>query len=80
MDIRRDDYDFAAAARMTAIWRKASDLLLYSDYYEHTPFHKRADAWVAWQFDEPETGRGFIQAIRLQEAPEESITIHPAGG
>ena len=79
MDIRRDDYDYATAVRMIAIWRKASNLLLYGDYYEHTPYHKRADAWVAWQFDAPETGRGFLQAIRFQEAPEESITIRPAG-
>ena len=29
LDIRRDDYDFALAGKMIAIWRRASGLLLY---------------------------------------------------
>ena len=38
MDIRRDDYDYALSKKMIAIWRRASDLILYGDYYPHTPF------------------------------------------
>jgi len=30
-----------------------------------------------WQFDSPESGRGFIQGIRLPKCPEDSITIRP---
>jgi len=77
LDIRRDDYDFALAAKLIALWRKASDLILYGDYYSHTPFHKGAEKWVAWQFVDPETGRGLIQGIRLPATPEETLTIHP---
>lgn len=78
-DIRRDDYDFALAVKMIDVWRKAAGLLLYGDYYAHTPFHKRADQWVAWQFDSPETGHGFVQGIRLPAAAEETLTIYPQG-
>ncbi len=78
LDINRDDYDFATAARMIAIWRIAAQTMLHGDYYPLTPFSKSAEKWVAWQFDEPEYGRGFLQAIRLQKCPEESITLHPA--
>ncbi|HOU14264.1 MAG TPA: alpha-galactosidase [Anaerolineae bacterium] len=79
LDIRRDDYDFALARTMIAVWRRAADLFLYSDYYPHTPFHRSAQAWVAWQFDCPETGCGLIQGIRLPEAPEETLTVYPQG-
>ncbi|HEY3288977.1 MAG TPA: alpha-galactosidase [Anaerolineae bacterium] len=76
LDIRRDDYDFGEARKMIAIWRKAADLLLHGDYYPHTPFQKRADQWVVWQFDNPEAGRGFIQGIRLQSSTDETCTVH----
>lgn len=79
LDIRRDDYDYPLALKMIAIWRRASDLILYSDYYPHTPFHRSAEKWVAWQFDCPETGCGLLQGIRLPAAPEETLTIHPKG-
>ena len=65
--------------KMIAIWRKASGMILHGDYYPHTPFHKSAEKWVAWQFDRPEAGDGFVQAIRLPAAPEETITIRLKG-
>ena len=61
------------------VWRRASNLILYGDYYPHTPFHRSNREWVAWQFDCPETGRGFVQGIRLPASPDEAITIHPQG-
>lgn len=76
LDIRRDDYDFGAARQMIAIWRKAVDLMLHGDYYPHTPFHKRADQWVVWQFDNPEAGRGLVQGIRLPASTDETYTVH----
>jgi hypothetical protein len=79
LDIRRDDYDFAGARQMIAIWRRAADLILHGDYYPHTPFHHSASEWVSWQFDSPDTGRGLIQGIRLPASQEETLTTHPQG-
>jgi alpha-galactosidase len=79
LDIRRSDYDLALARKMIEVWRKAADLLLYGDYYPHTPFHKSAEEWVARQFDSPETGQGLIQAIRLPKAAAETFTVYPQG-
>ncbi len=79
LDIRRDDYDYVSARRMIDIWRRAADLMLYGDYYPHTPFHHSAQEWVSWQFDCPETGRGLVQGIRLPASPQETIIIHPKG-
>ena len=78
-DIRRNDYDYALAARMIGIWRRASALILHGDYYPLTPFHRSAEQWVAWQFDRPETGCGLIQGIRLPGSPDETATFHPKG-
>ena len=78
-DIRRDDYDFALAVKMIAIWRRATDLLLYGDYYPLTPYHRTPRQWVARQFDRPEEGRGLVQAIRLPAAPEETLAVFPQG-
>jgi len=79
LDIRRDDYDFEGVRRMIGVWRQAADLILHGDYYPHTPFHKSADQWVAWQFDRPETGRGFVQTIRLPACPQDAITLNLKG-
>ncbi len=79
LDIRRDDYDYALARKMIDIWRRASDLLLWGDYYPHTPFHRSAQEWVVWQFDSPQRGCGLVQGIRLPACPEERFTFHPKG-
>ncbi len=77
LDIRRDDYDFALAQRMTAIWRRASNLLLNGDYYPLTPFSKSPERWEVRQFDGPGQGQGLIQGIRLPACAEERITVFP---
>lgn len=79
IDIRRGDYDIPLALQLSEMWRRVAPFLLYGDYYPLTPFHKSAGAWVSWQFDRPETGGGFIQAIRLQECPAESFTARLKG-
>ncbi len=79
LDIRRDDYDFALAAKMIGIWRRVADLILQGDYYPLTPYHRSADQWVARQFDRPEEGRGFIQGIRLPAATPDTLLVCPQG-
>lgn len=77
LDIRRDDYDFLLASEMIAIWRRAAQFLLYGDYFPLTPFSKRDEKWVVWQFETPECQQGCIQAMRLGSCMEESITVYP---
>ena len=77
MDIRRDDYDFALARKMIAIWRSVADLMLHGDYYPLTPYHRSSRQWVSRQFDCPEEGKGFIQAIRLPDAIEKTLKVFP---
>jgi len=79
LDIRRDDYDFALAVKMIAIWRQVADFFLTGDFYPLTPYHRSPGQWVARQFDRPEEGRGFIQGIRLPKAPAETLVVYPQG-
>jgi hypothetical protein len=64
---------------MIGIWRRASNLLLYGDYYPLTPFHRRTEKWVVRQFDRPQKDNGLVQGIRLPQSPEETATIHLKG-
>jgi alpha-galactosidase len=78
-DLRRDDYDYPLAVKMTKVWRRTADLILYGDYYAHTPDQRTHDIWVARQFDCPETGRGLLHGFRLAHCEQESLTVHPEG-
>lgn len=77
LDIRREDYDYALARQMIALWRRAAPTVLHGDYYPLTPYHRNPQAWVVRQFDRPESGSGLIQGIRLPDAADETITVHP---
>ncbi|MDM8008126.1 MAG: alpha-galactosidase [Phycisphaerae bacterium] len=77
IDIRRDDYDYDLLKKMLGIWRRAAGLMIDGDYYPLTPIHRSPEKWVARQFDCPETGRGFIQGIRLPACAEETLVVHP---
>lgn len=79
MDIRRDDHDAAFINTMISIWRHAAEFMLYDDYYPLTPFSRQPNRWVAWQFDRPQTGEGFLQGIRLPDEPRERLTVYPKG-
>ena len=77
LDIRRKDYDFGLIKKMLGIWRRVAELMLGGDYYPLTPIHRSPEKWVARQFDLPEEGRGFVQAIRLPKCAEETLVVHP---
>lgn len=64
---------------MIGIWRRIADLILQGDYYPLTPYHRSADQRLVRQFDRPEEGRGFIQAIRLPAATVETLTVYSQG-
>jgi len=51
------------------IWREVADNY-YGDFYQLTEYSLSEDVWMAWQFDRPEEGEGFVQAFRRTEAPE----------
>lgn len=50
-----------------------------SDYYPLTPYSRGKNAWMAWQFDAPEAGGGFLQAFRRDDCADETMTLKLRG-
>lgn len=76
MTDRNDTERFALTREMNAIWRRAAELELSCDYIPLTECRRSAEDWYAMQFDSPERGEGFFQAIRNTLSPDESFTLH----
>jgi alpha-galactosidase len=62
-DVRSKTLDFNLLRRITAQWREIADNFL-GDFYPLTEYSTAKDSWMAWQFDRPERGEGFVQAFR----------------
>ena len=62
-DVRNEHLDYDLLRRLTAQWSQIAECYL-GDYYPLTEYNTRHDAWMAWQFDLPERGKGFVQAFR----------------
>jgi alpha-galactosidase len=77
-DTRKKELDYKLLRDMIAEFRKVQPYLL-GDYYPLTPYSAAKTACMAWQFDEPEAGGGFVQAFRREEAKEDSLTLKLQG-
>ncbi|MCY2989096.1 MAG: alpha-galactosidase [Planctomycetota bacterium] len=65
-DIRSKTLDYNLLRRLTAQWRQIAEGYC-GDFYPLTEYSITKDSWMAWQFDRPETGEGFVQAFRREK-------------
>jgi len=70
-----DTERFALDRKMQPIWREAAELTLSGDYYPLTECRMDAHDWYAMQFDDSDTGTGFVQVIRNILVEEDSYTV-----
>jgi alpha-galactosidase len=78
IDIRLKDLDYDAIRRLIGQWRQiASDY--YGDFYPLTPWTRDDTAWMAWQFDRPETGEGMVQVFRRHKSFYDSAHLKLLG-
>jgi alpha-galactosidase len=77
-DPRSRNVDFSMLRRLIAQWRQVAPYY-YGDYYPLTPYSTDDTAWVAWQFDRPETGEGMLQAFRRAASPIEQARFKLRG-
>lgn len=70
------DTEFDTASEMLPVWRRAAELELRGDYYPLTACNADPHDWYAMQFDDPDTGEGFVQIIRNTQVEEDTYTLH----
>ncbi|MCY2990495.1 MAG: alpha-galactosidase [Planctomycetota bacterium] len=77
-DLRRKDLDYDLLRKLTDEVRLATRYY-YADYYPLTPYSLSEDAWLAWQFHQPETGEGVVEVFRRPRSAEASLALKLRG-
>jgi alpha-galactosidase len=78
IDIRLKDLDYPVLRRLLGQWRQIAPNY-YGDFYPLTTWTRDSTVWMAWQFDRPEAGEGFVQAFRRQDSDYESARFRLQG-
>jgi alpha-galactosidase len=76
--MRNRGLDYDTLRRSVNDWRSYADNY-FGDYYPLTPYSIAQNAWIAWQFDQPEKGTGLVQAFRRAESFYESARFKLRG-
>ena len=66
-DMRVKELDYESLRRLFAQWRDVSKYY-YGDYYPLTPYTQDEGAWIAWQFNVPQSGEGMVQVFRRAQS------------
>jgi len=64
-----------AQTRAYTEWKKLAPIMLNGDYYPLTPYSLANTVWMAWQYDLPDTGEGYVQAFRRQDNDDSSKNL-----
>lgn len=65
-DVRDTSLDYDRLRNQLRQWREYAPNFM-GDYYPLTSYTTSKDAWMAWQFHQPENGKGMVQAFRRPE-------------
>jgi alpha-galactosidase len=77
-DMRDKKLDYDLMRRLAGEFAKVARYWL-GDYYPLTAFTTDQGAWMAWQFDVPETGEGMVQVFRRAESPFYGLQLKMQG-
>ena len=55
--------------------RQIAPLMIDGDYYPLLPYSLDKDKWIAWQFNSPEKGEGFVQVFRRDNCKESELNL-----
>ncbi|MBI4606205.1 MAG: alpha-galactosidase [Planctomycetes bacterium] len=77
-DVRRKDLDYESIRRLDREWRRVAPFYL-GDYYPLTPYSSADDAWMAWQFHDPGSDAGVVQAFRRSRSPFFGVQLRLRG-
>lgn len=74
VDVRVKEIDYAALRQLISQWREVNPNF-FGDFYPLTPYSRDDRAWIGWQFDRPEEGRGMVQAFRRHNSYYEAVRL-----
>jgi alpha-galactosidase len=76
-DMRDKNLDYDELRKLTGQMREVSPNYL-ADYYPLTEYSLKPDAWIAWQYDNPEKGTGVVHAFRRDQNQEgtQALQLH----
>lgn len=77
-DPRNQNINHALLRTTVAQFRLVEKYLL-GDFYPLTPYSLVEDTWLGWQFDQPESGEGVVQAFRRHKSFYESARLKLRG-
>lgn len=77
-DMRDKELNYDELRKLTGQMREVSPNYL-ADYYPLTPYSLKPDAWIAWQYDNPEQGTGVVHAFRRDQNKESTQALHLHG-
>jgi alpha-galactosidase len=69
----------AVQKRAYSEWKQLAPIMLNGDYYPLSPYSLTNTEWMAWQFDRPDTGEGYVQAFRRQDNDEAMRSFRLSG-
>jgi len=78
LDPRRQDIDLELWCRMIAQFKQVAKYY-YGDFYPLSEYSQKSDAWMAWQFDCPESGEGMVQVFRRKDVPAKTVRFNLCG-
>ncbi len=78
IDVRLKDLDYDTIRRLLDQWRRIAPNY-YGDFYPLTSWTRDDTVWMAWQFDRPEAGEGFVQVFRRHDSFYESARLRLKG-
>jgi alpha-galactosidase len=73
-DLRERGLPYAVLRKAVREWRSYADDYL-GDFYPLTPYSLEREAWMAWQFDQPEKRKGVVQAFRRDASIYETARV-----
>lgn len=73
------NWPIGVSQRVYSECRKITPIMLNGDYYPLTSYSLADNVWMAWQFDQPETGEGFVQVFRRVNSGVPSMTLQLKG-
>ena len=77
-DSRRQDLNYPLLRQLVA-QRDEVVPNYWGDYYPLTKWSAEPDAWIGWQFDRPDEGKGVVQAFRRPQSPYETARFKLRG-